>query len=259
MINGKIGKIMNRLTRINELFEYIKQRKVCEIQEIQQLYDVSLATLHRDLSVLKNEGKIEKFYGEVAIKVEQNYFNLRKDTNIDLKQKVAQRAIDFITEGDCVFLDNSTTVYYLAMLLCESSFQNVVVVSNNAFIYDIFLMSKNINFVSTGGILNKDLNCYVGTHALDVINDFNANKYFFSCSGLSLDGGISDIYAPDEYFIKKKMLNKSKESLLLVDSTKIGKTSIVKWFNVDAVDYIITDNKTLHGEITSLNELSITG
>jgi len=256
VFNGMIRADMNRSTRIDELFEYIKQNKVYEIQELQQLFDISLATLHRDLSVLRNEGKIEKYYGKVAIKVEQNYFNLRKDVNVDLKKRVAQQAFGFINEGDCLFLDNSTTVYYLTMLLCESALHNVVVVSNSAFISELFLGDKNISFVSTGGILNTDLNCFVGTHALDVIDDFNANKYFFSCSGLSSEAGISDIYVPDEFFIKKKMLKKSKESFLLVDSTKIGKTSIIKWFDIDAVDYIITDDKTYTVKTKSFSDLN---
>ena len=73
------------------------------------------------------------------------------------------------------------------------------------------------------------------------IEHFNGNKYFLSSASISIEGGISDIYVPEENVIKIKMHNFSKESFLLVDSTKFGKESTVKWFNTNDMDHIITD------------------
>ena len=38
------------------------------------------------------------------------------------------------------------------------------------------------------------------------------------------------------------MREKSRETFLLVDSSKIGRTSVIKWFEPNEVDHIITDN-----------------
>jgi DeoR family myo-inositol catabolism operon transcriptional repressor len=242
---------MDKFIRKEEIFGFIKENRICAVDELQRKYAISLSTLHRDLNELLREGRITKYYGKVAVTEEQNFFNARRTVNVELKKRIAQKALEFVTEGDCLFLDNSTTVYYLAELLCLSPLRNVVVISNSAFISDLFLANKNVDFVSTGGKLNKELNCYVGTHALHVIDDFNASKYFFSCSGLSVEGGISDIYIPDEQAIKDRMREKSRETFLLVDSSKIGRTSVIKWFEPNEVDHIITDN-SIDGEILAL-------
>jgi DeoR family myo-inositol catabolism operon transcriptional repressor len=239
---------MDKFLRKEEIFGFIKGNRICAVDELQRKYAVSLSTLHRDLNELLREGRITKFYGKVAVTEERNLFNARRNVNVELKKRIAQKALEYIREGDCLFFDNSTTVYYLAEQLSLSPLKNVVVVSNSAFISDLFLANKNVDFVSTGGKLNKELNCYVGTHALHVIDDFNASKYFFSCSGFSVEGGISDIYIPDEQAIKNRMREKSGESFLLVDSTKIGRTSVIKWFEPNAVDHVITD-KTIDEEI----------
>ena len=116
-----------------------------------------------------------------------------------------------------------------------------MVVSNSAFLSQLFLGNKNIDFICLGGKLNKDLNCFVGINAEMAIEHFNGNKYFLSSASISIEGGISDIYVPEENVIKIKMHNFSKESFLLVDSTKFGKESTVKWFNTNDMDHIITD------------------
>ena len=75
-----------------------------------------------------------QFYGKVAITVEQNFFNARKNINVDLKKRIAKKALEFVNEGGCIFFDNSTTVYHLAGLLRGSSKKNIVVASNSTFI-----------------------------------------------------------------------------------------------------------------------------
>ncbi len=233
---------MSIFIRKEEIIKYISQKKVCSIDELQKKFNVSISTIHRDLNLLEREGRINKHYSKVAIKTEQNFYKSRINVNVELKKKIANKALSFIINGDCIFLDNSTTVYYFAEALCRSSFKNVLVVSNSAFISDLFLNSTDIDFVALGGKLNKDLNCFIGSDAGRVIENFNGSKFFFSSSSISIEGGISDIYVPDENIIKVKMYKYSKVSYLLVDSTKFGKESTIKWFDITDVDHIITDN-----------------
>ena len=233
---------MIQYIRKEEIIEYLKEKKVCSIEELQEKYTVSISTIHRDLNLLEREGRINKYYGKVAIKTEQNFYKSRIDVNVELKRGIAQKALSFIESGDCIFLDNSTTVYYLAEALCRSSFKNIIVVSNSAFISDLFFNTTDIDFIALGGKLHKDLNCYIGADAERVIKKFNGNKYFFSTSSISIAGGISDIYVPDENIIKVIMNKYSKVSYLLVDSTKFGKESTIKWFEISDVDHVITDS-----------------
>jgi DeoR family myo-inositol catabolism operon transcriptional repressor len=239
-----------------EIIEYIKNSKVCSIDELKDTYNISISTLHRDLNELLQEGKINKSYGKVAVKVDQDFFNARKNVNVDLKKSIAKKALEYVKDNDCLFLDNSTTVYYFAELLVRSLKKQILVVSNSAFLSDLFLNTKNISYVSTGGMLNTDLNCYVGKHALEVINDFNADRLFMSCSGLSVANGISDIYIPDEQVIKSKMREKSKETFLLVDSSKVGNDSVAKWFNLTDVNHIVTDDKVNQGVAADLASMN---
>lgn len=248
---------MSKYIRKEELLNYIKDKNVCSVEELLEVFKISMSTLHRDLNTLEREGRIDKFYGKVAVSEKKSLFESRIKINTDLKIKIAKRALEFIHNGDCIFLDNSTSAYYLARELCSSSFNNILVVSNNGFISDLFLNNRNIDLIITGGILNKKLNCYIGPQAIRSINDFNANSFFLSTSCVSVEGEISDIFFPDVIDVKRRMFRNSKISYLLVDSTKFGKISTTKWFNLKEVDYIITDSKVTQEEIDNFKNNGI--
>ncbi len=248
---------MSKYLRKEEVLSYIDERKVCSIDELQEKFDVSVSTIHRDLNILEREGRINKFYGKVTIKEEKDLYRSRIQVNVDLKRRIARKALEFINNGDCIFLDNSTTTYYLAEALCESAFRDILVVSNSALVIDLFLKNKNIDFVSTGGKLNKDFDSFIGPHALRAIENFNGNVYFFSTSCISIEGGISDVFSPDEISVKTKMFMNAKKSILLVDSTKFGKASTLKWFEMKDIHHIITDGKFPSDTVREFRESGI--
>lgn len=248
---------MKKHFRKEEVLDYIKDRGVCSVEELQTSFAVSISTIHRDLNILEREGRINKFYGKVTIKDESVLYRSRIRVNVELKRRVAQKALDYIENGDCLFIDNSTTTYYLAEVLCESSFQDILVVSNSALVIDLFLKNKSIGFVSTGGKLNKDFDSFVGPQALRTINDFNGNKYFFSTSSISIEGGVSDVYSPDEIAVKNRMYRNARESYLLIDSTKFGQVSTVKWFELKDVRNVVTDNKVPNDILQEFRDLGL--
>jgi DeoR/GlpR family transcriptional regulator of sugar metabolism len=243
--------------RKEEILEHIRDRRVCSVEELQGRFSVSVSTIHRDLNVLEREGRINKFYGKVTIKDERELYRSRISVNVDLKRRIARRALEFVEDGDCIFLDNSTTTYYLAEELCRSSYQNIMVVSNSALVIDLFLKNKNIGFVSTGGKLNKDFDSFVGPQAVRAIDDFNGNRYFFSTSSISREGGVSDVYSPDEIAVKTRMYTRAREAFLLVDSSKFGRVSTIKWFELDEIRNIITDSKIEESTVAEFREMGL--
>lgn len=236
---------MLQTTRKEKIISLLQENKEYEIGKLCKYFDVSLATVHRDLNELEKEGRVKKVHGgvllNVAEKVEsRNVVRLR--TNIKLKKKIAVKALEFVENKDCLFLDNSTTCYYFAEVLSNSKFQDIVIVTNSFLIPGLFLENKNIQVVSTGGFLEKEYNCFVGQCAIATINEFNSNKFFLSIGVISLKSELSDDYRPNLNEIKREMFKRSKEHICLVDSTKFNRIGQSKVFSLSEIDKIITDN-----------------
>ena len=63
------------------------------------------------------------------------------------------------------------------------------------------------------------------------------------------------MYMPDEIAVKLKMLEKSQESFLLIDSTKIGKVATTQWLELKNIDHIITDSRIQPASIKNFSNV----
>lgn len=221
-----------------------KKNEYNKINQLCKYFEVSLATIHRDLNELEREGRVKKVHGGVLLNVVEKVESrniIRLKTNIKLKKKISVKALEFVENGDCLYIDNSTTCYYFAKILSESKFIDIVVVTNSSLIPSLFLENKNIQVVSTGGFLEKEYNCFVGQCAIATINEFNGNKFFLSTGVISSKGELSDDFRPNLIEIKRNMFKRSKEHICLVDSTKLNRIGQSKVFLILEMDKIITD------------------
>ena len=121
-------------TRKEKIISILKEKKEIEIDALCRLFDVSLATTHRDLNELEREGRVKKIHGGVLLNVLDDIETrnmVRLKTNVGQKKEIAKKAMEFIENNDCIFLDNSTTCYYLAEALSTSGFTNILIITNS--------------------------------------------------------------------------------------------------------------------------------
>ena len=235
---------MLQSTRKEKIISLLGKRKEYEIDQLCKYFGVSLATIHRDLNELEREGRVKKVHGGVLLNIVEDIETrniIRLRTNVKLKKKIAIKALEFVENKDCIFLDNSTTCYYFAKELSESKFKNLVIVTNSYLIPGLFIKNDDMQIVSTGGMLLKELNCFMGPCAVATINEFNGNKFFFSTAAISIKGELSDIHQPISDEIKREMFKRSKEHICLVDSTKFNHIGQSKVFAISEIGKIITD------------------
>ena len=79
-----------------------------------------------------------------------------------------------------------------------------------------------MKIIATGGRVHTTCLAFVGEDAFKTIEQYNADVCFFACRGLTADGRLTDI-APDEDYVRLKMIERSKKAYLLCTAEKIGK------------------------------------
>ena len=113
---------MLALERRNLILEKLQEEKRVVVSELSQLYNVSEETIRRDLDKLEKEGLATKSYGGAVINEDVGIdlpFNIRKNQNVQGKQKMAEIAASMVNDGDHIFLDASTTAVFVAKALKE--------------------------------------------------------------------------------------------------------------------------------------------
>ena len=97
---------MLALERRNLILEKLQEEKRVVVSELSQLYSVSEETIRRDLDKLEKEGLATKSYGGAVINEDVGIdlpFNIRKNQNVQGKQKMAEIAASMVNDGDHIF------------------------------------------------------------------------------------------------------------------------------------------------------------
>ncbi|MBQ2714214.1 MAG: DeoR/GlpR transcriptional regulator [Clostridia bacterium] len=224
-----------------EILRILDQKKSVKVNELVELLSVSPSTVRRELKDLEEKGLISRTHGGAMVNDEKNYFpafSFRSHQNSLGKKKIALSAIKLIKNGDVVFLDGSTSAFFIAEYLKE--FENVKVFTNG--IDTLSLLSKhNVTAYSTGGKVSKEnSSVLVGHYAENTIKSIHADVAFFSAQSILSNGEIYDCFE-EENVLRKVMLDNSKVKVFLCDGTKFGRTAPFRLCNVNDVDYVISD------------------
>ena len=257
---------MFKINRKEKILELIEKEKNMTISQLNKSFGISSATIHRDLDELEREGRVKKVYGGVVLNIPETpeeKSSIRLNTNIELKEAIALKALEFVKGGDFIFIDNSTTCYYFAKVISKSNLRNITIITNSNLVASLFINNNLINVICTGGVFLKDLNCFAGLKAIDLIDEFKASKFFFSVAAVSINEELSDLYISsilamnDNWSIKKEMFLRSEEKICLIDSTKFYKIGHRKLFRLSEIDKIITDYNCEKEKIKEFHDVGI--
>lgn len=238
--------------RRNKLLSIIDQYGDVSLSFLCDLFpDVSSMTVRRDLIYLEERGLVVRTQGGVmSIKKlsngnvvspsnDENEYNFRAQQNIHAKQLIAQKALQFIKKNSSIFFDAGSTMMALAKIL-PNDYMNVISTGIN--VSQELVAHSNINVIIPGGTVNRATLSVSGTDSLAFIDKVNIECAFISASAFSLDSGfsVSNMYEAE---LKKKVISKAKQTIVLLDSSKIGKTLLFTFADLNSVDVLITDEE----------------
>ena len=202
----------------------------------------SESSIRRDLKKLEQKGLVKRSYGGAV--PTSNYssivtFNHRTRQSVDAKREIAKKAVNLIKDGDVIFLDQSSTAFYLASELVGRS--SLTVVTNNIEIM-MLLSNSSVRVISSGGTLsNENRNCLVGGDAVKTFENIFADAVFFSVKAVDDDGQVTDC-SREEIIVRNAMLKNASKMVLLCDSSKFGAKARFKQCELTDVDYLITED-----------------
>lgn len=222
-----------------QILDFIKEHETISVQQIVNKFFVSEATARRDLSALETTGLVRRIFGGATLIIgsdQQVPLFVRKQENQQEKTLLAEKAVQYIRDGNVIFIDASSSAQHLLPYL--QKFKDLVVITNGIITAQL-LGEMNIKVYVTGGLLINNSSVLVGHDTENFINKLNADVCFLSCKGLNDDGKLTDT-SYEETEVRKYYLKNSKKKVILLTSNKIGKTYLHTLCHRDDVDAIIT-------------------
>ena len=211
------------------------------IAELADSLQVSEATVRRDLQSLEDRGAVQRVHGG-AIRVGDNekgepLFHEKATLRADEKERIAEAALALIEDGDSIYLDGGSTVLALAHKLGARHDLTIV---TNSLMAAAELMESRHRLILLGGEFRPISRTLVGPLTAPIGETLHIGKAFFGTIGLTVSGvSTTD---PGEAYTKKLILGRAGKAILLADSGKFGRSSLIDAGTLDDFSTVVTDS-----------------
>lgn len=243
--------------RQETILQALRTKKIHLVREFNNRINASTATIHRDLKKLENEGYIDRFHGRIRLaeKIENEHnIDIRLSKNREQKIAIAAKAVDLIRDETSLFLDHSSTCYYVSDEIAARDYRHLLLVTNSLLIATNLQEKRNVDIVVAGGDLQPSWSATKGTHAIATISQFHFDQAFISCGMFSLARGARTNYS----FISELLQVACQSALeinLLVDSSKFNKAGAFLIKPISDITRVITDDKLPSEQMASFQDM----
>ena len=234
---------MHKIERHAEIMRLLGKHGCLTVSDACEFLKCSDQTIRRDLQELEEQGKLKRVHGGAYIPDPDFSFapvQLRERLVVEEKNRMAQLAADrYISAGDILMLDASTTCNTLARLILSSGPKTTIITNSFATISEFAGSQSDSVLIVPGGRFRRHTASVEGPEAVSCISSYVADKAFISCSAVSREFGMLDNY---EYQrdVRLAMLSHARERYLIADHTKFD----------DRANVIISDFTNINGVIT---------
>ena len=237
----------------------VGQRGRLSVTSAAEEFGVTTETVRRDLAVLERAGMLRRVHGGAvpvnAVALVELGLGERTGRLAEQKARIAAAALDYLpgTNGS-IILDGGTTTAALAELLPTD--RRLLVVTNAVPIAARLANAPGLSLQMLGGRVRGVTQCAVGDSAVRKLADLRVDVAFMGTNGITPNHGFT---TPDEEeaLVKRAMVSAGQRVIVLADSSKLLRETMVRFASPDDVDVLITDDGADRETLAALDDAGI--
>lgn len=211
--------------RMEMIVQMVDAEGIKNIKDMAKAFDVTEMTIRRDCEELEKQGKLIRVRGGAKSVKKDRILSLHDEKPMAertehsaQKERVCERAASFVKEGDCVFLDDGTSIAPMVKYLKG---RRVKIVTTSTLIANLF-DDDTSDLLLLGGLYMPKFNAVTGPITLDALRRFNFDYAFISCSGIDVVRDIIYSADTDTTAVKVEAMKLAIKKYLLIDSSKLS-------------------------------------
>ncbi|QWW71457.1 DeoR/GlpR family DNA-binding transcription regulator [Rhizobium sp. WYJ-E13] len=228
------------------------------VSDLAQQLSVSEMTVRRDLVELEKDGRLIRTHGGAVkpdrapalalaenVDREEPAFEARLARNAAQKRRIAAAAASLSQAARSIAIDVGTTPYFAAEALAG---RQQVKIFTNSIRTASYLGAKGVETYLAGGRIRGEEMSTSGPSAVEQFESLWFDIAFIGVSGLTAQG-IFD-YSFEETDMKRVYLSHASQRVVLCDSTKFNRMSLVHVAKLGEFDTLVCDEAPT-GELAS--------
>ncbi|NMB11270.1 MAG: DeoR/GlpR transcriptional regulator [Firmicutes bacterium] len=231
--------------RRKRMVELIRQEGEVSIARLKECFsDVSEMTLRRDLEFLDRNKQIVRVYGGAksigaVVGLSEEVYAKRSRDNVEEKNLIAKKALRLLQPNMSVFVDSGSTTTALTHIMPDKEF--LIYTSGITCAVELARLSKSTVYL-LGGELSRNSLSTQGSQPAREIECVNFDIAFLGVTGFTLEKGFTTGLS-DDCRLKRTVIDRTREIVVLMDSSKIGKVLPYTFAQLDQIDTVVVDEK----------------
>lgn len=246
---------MRRAERLSAILDRVAVSGTVDVVDLAAALGVSGATVRRDLQSLDAGGLLVRTHGgAVATSVgDELPVRLKAARRQPEKRRIGAAAADLIPEGAVVGMTGGSTARELARAVAGR--RGITVVTNALDIAVELAGHSGIRLVVIGGIVRHSLEL-VGPAAESMLSGYHLDVTFIGVDGLTVEEGCTT-YDEMEAQTDLAFLRRARRSVVIADSSKVGKVTFARISPLSAVDCVVTDTGVDPTHLQALRDAAV--
>ena len=226
--------------RQEQIIKKLHNHGKVDVEVLTEEFAVTSQTVRRDLSELCERGLAIRTHGGARRMVSTSSlgYEERRSKKSAQKEKIGAIAARLIPNNCSVILNIGTTTEQVARALTDH--KDLIVLSNNINVIQIFRNSQMRNLVIVGGGVRQSDGAIVGDEAVEFIGKYKVDYAVIGASSLDTDGSILD-FDGREVAVARTILKNARTRILVADLSKFERSAPVRICTLSDLDYVILD------------------
>jgi DeoR family glycerol-3-phosphate regulon repressor len=165
-------------------------------------------------------------------------YELRRRTNEAAKAAIARACAATIPDNSSIILNLGTTTEAVARELLNH--KNITVITNNMNVANTLIANADCEVVLAGGALRRSDGGLMGEMTPQFFSQFKVDYAVLGCSAIDDDGDILD-FDLAEARVAKAIVAQSRQTFLVADHTKLGRSAPAKLVSLAELSAFFTD------------------
>jgi Transcriptional regulators of sugar metabolism len=241
------------------IVDLVEQQGRATVEELATRFGTSTVTIRADLDALARSSAIARSHGgalPVAPATNDTPLNIKETRWHAQKLRIGQAAAKMIRDGETIILDSGSTTVEIARQIRQMKFESLTVITNALNIALELSGLPHIRVMMLGGLLRDTSYSLVGPDAEQALSKLSADKLFLGVDGLDPVVGVT---TPDplEASLNALMIRVSRETIAVLDASKLGQRSLSVITTVQHLHRVITDTSAEAKAVESLRAAGV--
>ena len=242
---------MRKFERFSAILEQLAADGSASVDQLSAKLGVSGATIRRDLRQLADQHLLGRTHGGAVMQAVSYELPVRYRTerHSAQKQRIGQAAAELVPDGGVVGITGGTTTTEAARVLAAR--QHLTVVTNALNIAAELAVRPSLSLIVTGGMARSASFELVGPVAEQTLGGYHLDVALLGVDGIEVAAGCTT-HDDTEARTNAVLLKQSKRTVVLADSTKLGRVAFATICPLSAVQTLITDSDADKAELARL-------